>query len=650
MFIRTLLLIASVALSRVAIAAWVPAADQASPTPQTAPASLEPLDKTQLLRPQRKVSTHLYRLTRELSARGATRQAVLASRPSVLSNRLQKVSDAGMVQCYVEYSGAADAVRAAIVKAGGKIELQAKGMSLFQAELPYDRMEAVAADAGVRRIRLPGYRITRTGSVLSQGDAVHRCNVVRASRGLTGAGIKVGVISDGINGIVDSQASGDIPPTYEAMSARSDGNLYDGAEGTAMMEIVHDLAPDASLAVSNPGTSVEMLSAIDILDSTFHCNVICDDLGFSDEPFFEDGDVVARIDQAVAGGAIYCSAAGNEGSQAYYEGDFVGISQKISRNNMTVQNFDGAGDWNMNLSIPANSSSVILLEWNDPWGASSNDYDLFVTNDTGKTIYAASEDYQDGTGDPWEAVQVTNTTANPLTRYIVVRKYSGVDRHLKIVLWGGTLTQYDTSVGSIYGHPSGLNVIACGAVRASTPATIEYFSSIGPVRIDFPSLVYRDKPDLCGVDGVSVTANGGFYNPFYGTSAATPHVAAVCAQVWSANPSLSNTYVRDLVQNSAVDLGATGFDTVFGFGRADAFNAVNVVEPVPGDFDHDGYVDDADMLAFMDCVSGPGIPQNGTPACIAADFDHDNDVDQSDFGVLQRCLSGTSPGDPACAN
>ena len=205
------------------------------------------------------------------------------------------------------------------------MELISREMSLVQCQLPYHQISNLAGNEFVHFIRLPSYAMTRSGLVNSQGDSVHRCSDVRSIFGYTGSGRKVGVISDGINGIATSQASGDIPSSYEAQSARSDGDLNAGAEGLAMMEIVYDLAPGAALAFSNPETSAEMINAIDILDSTFHCNVICDDIGFSDEPFFEDGPIVTRINQAVTNGALYASAAGNAADQNYHESDYSGM-------------------------------------------------------------------------------------------------------------------------------------------------------------------------------------------------------------------------------------------------------------------------------------------------------------------------------------
>lgn len=69
---------------------------------------------------------------------------------------------------------------------------------------------------------------------------------------------------------------------------------------------------------------------------------------------------------------------------------------------------------------------------------------------------------------------------------------------------------------------------------------------------------------------------------------------------------------------------------------------------VPGDFDHDGDVDAADLAHWESCITGPSGSASRAE-CQDADIDRDADVDQSDFGLLQRCLSGEDlPADPRC--
>ena len=64
------------------------------------------------------------------------------------------------------------------------------------------------------------------------------------------------------------------------------------------------------------------------------------------------------------------------------------------------------------------------------------------------------------------------------------------------------------------------------------------------------------------------------YGPWSGTSLASPVAAGVAALVLSANPSLSNAQVAELLEQNADDLGPAGFDEHFGYGRVNAARAV----------------------------------------------------------------------------
>lgn len=76
--------------------------------------------------------------------------------------------------------------------------------------------------------------------------------------------------------------------------------------------------------------------------------------------------------------------------------------------------------------------------------------------------------------------------------------------------------------------------------------------------------------------GVSIvtTNNGGGYSSKSGTSFSSPIAAGVAALIWSVNPQLSNQQVYDILVSTADDLGASGFDTSFGYGRINAYNAM----------------------------------------------------------------------------
>lgn len=73
---------------------------------------------------------------------------------------------------------------------------------------------------------------------------------------------------------------------------------------------------------------------------------------------------------------------------------------------------------------------------------------------------------------------------------------------------------------------------------------------------------------------VTTTFNGSSYGGACGTSFSSPIVAGVAALAISANPALTSTQIRTIMQNSVDDLGAAGYDTTFGFGRINAAKAV----------------------------------------------------------------------------
>jgi hypothetical protein len=69
---------------------------------------------------------------------------------------------------------------------------------------------------------------------------------------------------------------------------------------------------------------------------------------------------------------------------------------------------------------------------------------------------------------------------------------------------------------------------------------------------------------------------------FYtGTSMAAPHVTGVAALVLAANPGLTGAQLKARLTSTAVDMGPPGFDTRYGYGRVDAYNAVTGTQGPP---------------------------------------------------------------------
>ena len=242
--------------------------------------------------------------------------------PSEPNDSLVRFDSTGNVQVYIHLENTDESTLKRLRDLGANIEVTYSDGNVLQAWVPVSALDQIAALDAVQEITSPDYGVAEAGSVTTEGDAIHRADLVRAFSGLTGKGVKVGVISDGVDARHTARGRGDLPNGIEIDPHRS-GN---GDEGTALLEIVHDLAHDARLAFSGPDTLLEMVDSILWLaNEAFNgegVGVIVDDLGYFLQPFFEDGLVALAAADAVAGGAVFVSAAGNNANK-HYGGEFV---------------------------------------------------------------------------------------------------------------------------------------------------------------------------------------------------------------------------------------------------------------------------------------------------------------------------------------
>ena len=237
------------------------------------------------------------------------------------------------------------------------------------------------------------------------------------------------MISDGIDSLGAAQRSQDLPDVDVPNGGCRRGS---GDEGTALLEIVHDVAPGAQLLFAGPADSFEMVEAVECLTAA-GADVIVDDLGFFGEPYFQDGPVAAAVRAAVQAGVSYHSSAGNE-AEEHLEQDFVATPGS------TLHDFSaGAGDTTNTVVVPAGGRLTCILQWNDPFGGAADDYDLAIL-DEGLNVIASSTDVQDGTQDPIEIVEVTNQSGGDALANVVIDRFAGDARHLELFCLGaGTL-------------------------------------------------------------------------------------------------------------------------------------------------------------------------------------------------------------------
>ncbi|HEY4448993.1 MAG TPA: S8 family serine peptidase [Steroidobacteraceae bacterium] len=560
--------------------------------------------------------------------------------------------------------------------------------------LPVNRIGAAAALGELVSIRASMPR-ARGVQVTSQGDFAQYTDVVRATNpGLTGAGVTVGILSDSFDcyGVYDKPGSG-VSPTgqqgYAPFGFATDDAAFDvtngylpasvqvleeggcmnynppgvpalflpyADEGRAMMQIVHDVAPGAALAFHTGAiTEADYASGITALAAA-GATVIADDIGYYDEPFFQDGIIAQAIDSVNAKGVAYFSAAGNN-AQLSYENNAPSFTQAGSGQNagemlLTFGTNGGTPQTFLPITVPVmfpGEFIALIVEWDQPYvtgtpphtspGASSQ-IDLCVTGAPANSVVLNLDSNStnsvtctgaNAVGADSEQVLIlgnpasdnhnppNNNTASQVVNLIIgLKNGSPAPGLIKVVVAdngaGATIDAFATNSPTLQGHPGAAGAMAIGAAWFwNTPACglavakLAPYSSAGgdPILFDTSgkpvSVPIRQKPDFVGPDGVNTSffgfplagsgitdtsavaqcQNHANYNNFFGTSAATPHVAALAALMLQANSALTPAQIRVALNSTASPMGNGQPDYLDGAGFIQADAALASLPPGP---------------------------------------------------------------------
>ena len=498
-------------------------------------------------------------------------------------------------------------------------------------QLPISSIAAAGALATLQFAQ-PAVAITNAGTVTSQGDQAMRSNVARTTFGVDGTGVKVGVLSNSFNclgGAATDVANGDLSPVTVIQEISNCAGASD--EGRAMLQIIHDVAPGASLSFASAfngmasfATNIQSLAAAG-------AKVIVDDVLYLAEPFFQDGIVAQAVDTVVAGGAAYFSSAGNAGRQSYESpfrpGNFFADGAKGSALGAphffggTAHNFKSSGskDHFQKITIPGQTTVIFIFQWDSPFFSISgspgtqNDVDIYILNSAATQVLAGGVSNNIG-GDAVEVIGLQNNGAAPLTLNVMIVNHSGANPGLiKYIYFGSaTINEYSTNSSAIFGHPNAAGAEAVGAAAyfntpafGVSPPFLDSYSSAGgtPILFDLTGNPVSDprafKPEIVAPDCANTTffVSGvdlepdGFPN-FCGTSAAAPHAAAVAALLFQSRPTLFPGVIYARLENNAIDMGPPGFDNDSGFGLIQGDVALEAaLTTTPVDFDGDAKSD-----------------------------------------------------------
>lgn len=431
----------------------------------------------------------------------------------------------------------------------GATKAESSPLGLQKAVVPLSQLENFLAQAAGRaRVRLPfepiALGVTSEGANLVGAAAFH-------AQGIRGAGVKIAVIDVGFAGLSQSQARGDLPYSLVTRDFTGTGIDTGLSHGTAVAEIVYDIAPAATLYL------VKIANEVDLDNAVTYCitegvSIIVHSLGWFNTSFYDGTGVISQIvDRAASAGILWVQAAGNFGLRHFGP-------------TFTDANADGWHDTDVTLTANAGERILLYLTW-DSWPATADDYDLFLFDPVGNLV-ASSTKTQAGAEQPTERIYTTATVSG--TYRVRIQKASGAAKRLALFSVYQDITPYDpaSSMPEPANAASALTVAAINWQNYTTGPAAPY-SSRGPTRDG------RAKPDLSAPD--NVTTGVSYYNPFPGTSAAAPHVAGVAALMKSENPALTLAQLRNRILASCV---AMGDPYTYGAGRLEARPAI-VAQP-----------------------------------------------------------------------
>lgn len=472
--------------------------------------------------------------------------------------------------------GDAGAAAAAVLAAGGSVANRAPGV--VEAYVPIDRLAEVAGSPAIRRIA-PIRRSTPTTSREAQAVTLLGADPWQQA-GYIGTGIRVGIIDEGFSRYADFMGTA-YAATVQARCYTSIGHYTtslptcdaDGeTHGTAVAETIASVAPGVSFYIANPISPLDeravvnwmMSQGVQIINASWTSGNVFEGPGDGTSP--DPNSHYALVDRAVAGGALWVNASGNDGQEGW-----SGTWTDADRNGWLEF---APGDERDQIVLHAGEPITAALRWDDPWGSSSNDYNLYLFQAGNPDPVASSIDPQDGTGNPLEVLDY-HARATGTYRLGVQRVAGSAESHLQLLLHAEEPLANRTPGATLPAPADGKNpgMLTVGAVDVSEPGIVEPYSGRGPTedgRLGRPDVVGPDCADTMTIPA------------FCGTSQAAPFVAGAAALLLQAQPGLSPAELATAMRSGAAPLPGLVPDAASGYGLVSLGAAPTDPPPPPG--------------------------------------------------------------------
>jgi subtilisin family serine protease len=447
---------------------------------------------------------------------------------------------------------------------GGRVLARVTGE--ISATVPRSALAALAGSAGVTEV---APAVEAVPDVVSQGVSKSGASTwINATPATTGAGVTVAVVDVGFGNLSAEVAAGALPAGTTVTSMNNTCPNVNGTEhGTAVAEIVHQMAPSAKLQLYCIADTTGFRQAEQDIVSR-GIPIVNSSLSFpGDSRGDGTGDATsaaATVQAARKAGVLWVASAGNT-AQDHWSGTFG----DGDRDGFTDLNGTTAANEQDAVVVPPGQSGIAYLTW-DQWPQSSAPVTLVATpykcdpsgcqsstlvkiacpvpnscsvaQPTGSRPVLSLNLPDNTTSNNFEwVIQVKQGSGTPGVRYDL-SYYGDVGPSL---LWGKSATR--AAAGSVDTPASSPYALAVGAANVANNS-LEAYSSRGP------TIDRRVKPDITGFDNVA--SNLDQFSSFSGTSAGAPHVAGAAALIKSANSNLDAAQLQAQLESRATGIAA----------------------------------------------------------------------------------------------
>jgi len=425
--------------------------------------------------------------------------------------------------------------------------------NLAQITIPVESLSSLADLESVVFAAQPTLALQQ--GIVSEGVEFVKADYVNQLAGLTGKGIKIAVLDlafDTTNPEIQKHISESksFRKGYTGTSIPVKGYDSQYVHGTAVAEIIVDVAPDVRLYLYTFGTELEFLDAIEYAKS--RVDVITTSTGWVNYPTDGTSAMTRKVQDVISSGIPFVISAGN-----YANMHWEGILADSDKNGwMEFPHGDEGLTINVSeLDVSSGTPLMFYLIWNDI----NSDYDILLLDPSGEAVAYSANNKQSKIHK--EAIKFVPVISGQYHLAI-----SG-NTHEKnpVEIFSPTYAIEHYVKKSSVGVPNdAAGVISVGALD-HTDGQLESFSSQGPTNNG------NLAPIIMGPDNVETYAYSGY--PFIGTSAAAPHVAGVVALMIEKNSDFEPHHIvfglTEFANKSAVSL-ITPYNNTYGHGRVDA--------------------------------------------------------------------------------